>query len=256
MSAMFYGATSFNQDIGSWNTSNVKAMYGMFWVATSFNQSLGGWDTSSVNDMEAMFYGATSFNQNIGAWNTASVHYMDAMFSNATAFNQSLAKWNISNVTSMEDFLTGGSLSTANYDATLVAWSALTLNRGITMDMGSSKYSQAGAARTAILNEYTGADAITINDGGFTDTVITNAATATAIVNTQLNGTIAGSATDLAGQTLTYSKISEPSRGTLTLNSNGTYTYTPTANFVGTDSFTYQVSDGQWRCKRDRHRNP
>ena len=72
MSAMFYGATSFNQ-ISVAGTPQLKAITDVL-VATSFNQSLGGWDTSSVSDMEAMFYGATSFNQNIGAWNTASVH--------------------------------------------------------------------------------------------------------------------------------------------------------------------------------------
>jgi ELWxxDGT repeat protein/VCBS repeat-containing protein len=35
-----------------------------------------------------------------------------------------------------------------------------------------------------------------------------------------------------------------PTRGTLLLNENGSFTYTPSANVVGTDSFTYQASDG------------
>ena len=51
---------------------------------------------------------------------------------------------------------------------------------GIAIDMGSSKYSQATAARTAILNKYTGASAITINDGGFIDEVVTTTASANA----------------------------------------------------------------------------
>ncbi|HWI58113.1 MAG TPA: cadherin-like domain-containing protein, partial [Bacillota bacterium] len=33
--------------------------------------------------------------------------------------------------------------------------------------------------------------------------------------------------------------------GALTLNGNGAFSYTPAANFVGTDSFTYRVSNGQ-----------
>jgi hypothetical protein len=37
---------------------------------------------------------------------------------------------------------------------------------------------------------------------------------------------------------------SAPTRGTLTLNSNGSFTYLPTNNFTGVDSFTYRVSDG------------
>jgi len=35
-----------------------------------------------------------------------------------------------------------------------------------------------------------------------------------------------------------------PANGTVVLNANGTFTYTPDADFNGTDSFTYQVSDG------------
>jgi VCBS repeat-containing protein len=35
-----------------------------------------------------------------------------------------------------------------------------------------------------------------------------------------------------------------PAHGTLTLNGGGSFTYTPAANFNGTDSFTYQASDG------------
>jgi VCBS repeat-containing protein len=43
---------------------------------------------------------------------------------------------------------------------------------------------------------------------------------------------------------LSASIVTGPARGVLTLNTNGTYTYTPNANFNGTDSFTYKVSDG------------
>ena len=35
-----------------------------------------------------------------------------------------------------------------------------------------------------------------------------------------------------------------PSHGTLTLNANGSFTYTPAANYNGSDSFTYRASDG------------
>ena len=35
-----------------------------------------------------------------------------------------------------------------------------------------------------------------------------------------------------------------PTNGTLTLNANGSFTYTPNANFFGSDSFTYRANDG------------
>ena len=38
--------------------------------------------------------------------------------------------------------------------------------------------------------------------------------------------------------------VANPTHGTLTLNANGSFTYTPNANFNGSDSFTYKASDG------------
>jgi len=47
--------------------------------------------------------------------------------------------------------------------------------------------------------------------------------------------------------TLTASLVTGtgPDNGTLILNANGSLSYTPAADFNGTDSFTYEVSDGQ-----------
>ncbi|HEY3026764.1 MAG TPA: Ig-like domain-containing protein, partial [Pyrinomonadaceae bacterium] len=46
------------------------------------------------------------------------------------------------------------------------------------------------------------------------------------------------------GTTLTAQLFAGPSNGTLSLNQNGSFIYTPAANFNGTDSFTYRASDG------------
>jgi hypothetical protein len=40
------------------------------------------------------------------------------------------------------------------------------------------------------------------------------------------------------------SSISGPTHGTLTINADGSFVYTPNPNFAGTDSFTYRVNDG------------
>ena len=50
--------------------------------------------------------------------------------------------------------------------------------------------------------------------------------------------------TDQDGDTLTAVKVINPSHGTLSLNSNGSFTYTPTAGYHGTDGFTYKANDG------------
>ena len=50
--------------------------------------------------------------------------------------------------------------------------------------------------------------------------------------------------TDADGNTLTAAVVSGPSHGTLTLNANGSFTYTPAAGYHGADSFTYKANDG------------
>lgn len=50
--------------------------------------------------------------------------------------------------------------------------------------------------------------------------------------------------TDPNGQPLTAVLATSPTHGTLILNTNGGYTYSPAAYYTGTDSFTYRASDG------------
>jgi VCBS repeat-containing protein len=51
--------------------------------------------------------------------------------------------------------------------------------------------------------------------------------------------------TDSENDPLTAIKLTNPANGALTFNSNGSFTYTPNANWYGTDSFTYKANDGQ-----------
>ena len=54
---------------------------------------------------------------------------------------------------------------------------------------------------------------------------------------------VLGNDADVDGDALSAAVVSGPSHGTLTLNADGSFTYTPEANYYGTDSFTYRAVD-------------
>jgi len=78
---------------------------------------------------------------------------------------------------------------------------------------------------------------IPVNDAPVADTqsVITDEDTTKVITLTGM---------DLDGDSLTYSVVDNPLHGSLT-GSGSSLTYTPQANFIGADSFTFKVNDGQ-----------
>ncbi|MEX7474670.1 cadherin-like domain-containing protein, partial [Mycobacterium adipatum] len=59
-----------------------------------------------------------------------------------------------------------------------------------------------------------------------------------------LTGNVLTNDTDADADTLTATLVDGPTHGTLTLNADGSFTYTPTADYTGIDSFSYRTSDG------------
>ncbi|BEP50827.1 MULTISPECIES: tandem-95 repeat protein [Variovorax] len=155
-----------------------------------------------------------------------------------------------------------GTVHATDVDSATVTYSILSGNDNgyfaIDPVTGAISLTPAGAA--AFVNDYeAGANAhalvVGANDGTVTTSIpvtlneqnLNEAPTApddtkTTNEDTPVSGQIVGS--DVDGDTLTYVKSSDPSHGTVTVNADGTYTYTPGANFNGTDSFTVTVSDG------------
>ena len=161
----FVLARNFNSPLNSWNVSSATTMSNMFYIANSFNQPLDNWDVSSVSRMDSMFNSAGAFNQPLNSWNVSGVTRMDSMFRSATLFNQPLNSWNVNQVTNLSNFATGVTLSTANYDALLIAWDAQgAMSFSGTADFGNSQYTLGGdaeAARTSLISKWGG-----IIDGG------------------------------------------------------------------------------------------
>ncbi len=50
--------------------------------------------------------------------------------------------------------------------------------------------------------------------------------------------------TDIDGDALTVTNLTQPANGTAELEADGTVTYTPTAGYAGIDAFTYTANDG------------
>ena len=98
MSTFFNLNTSFNQDISSWDVSNVKFMVNLF-AGSGFNRDISSWDVSNVVSMYAMFQ-SSIFNQDIGDWDVSNVVNMNNMFQ-SSYFNQDISDWDVSSVTSM-----------------------------------------------------------------------------------------------------------------------------------------------------------
>ena len=59
--------------------------------------------------------------------------------------------------------------------------------------------------------------------------------------DTAISGRLLGGDIETA---VTYAKATDPAHGTVSVNSNGSYTYTPSANYNGADSFTFVTNDG------------
>lgn len=139
-SYMFTGADMFNQDISSWDVSNLVNMSGMFYGAMAFNAPIGTWDISSATNVTNMFKEAYAFNQDLSDWHTNQLFYFDGMFEDAESFNQDLSTWSVQSLTSAINFLDGSAMSPLNYSKLLRAWSQQDVNRGVQLDAHNTMY--------------------------------------------------------------------------------------------------------------------
>lgn len=165
---MLSGASSYNESVSDWDTSNVTTMEGMFSYAPSFNNGCAAgvttcpldpngskWDTSKVTNFVSMFNvddGSSIFNQRVTGLNLSSATAMHYMFRGTDAFNNGCASgvftcpmtstatsWNPGNVvnfahmfmdaTGFNQTISGMDIHSAG-DLTRMFWRATSFNNG------------------------------------------------------------------------------------------------------------------------------
>jgi large repetitive protein len=82
----------------------------------------------------------------------------------------------------------------------------------------------------------------TITIDAVNDAPVAASGAASGSEDTVITGTL--SASDIDSASLTYSRVANAAHGSVTVNADGTFSYTPNADFNGNDSFTYKANDG------------
>ena len=92
------------------------------------------------------------------------------------------------------------------------------------------------------LDGETDAAHVTVNVAAVNDAPVADPASEVTNEDTPAGGLL--SASDVEASPLTYSLVTGPAHGTATVSDDGVFTYTPDADWHGTDSFTFKVNDG------------
>jgi len=162
--SFFYGASNLTASATDQPTITATNFQQLFRSASSIVSGVGNFDVSSVTNLIFGFYSASNFNEDLSNWDVSNVTNFGYCFER-TSIDQSFAAWNMTSATSVVRMFKTTTLSTANYDATLIGWAAQSLNSNLSIDFGNAQYTAGGtaeAARNTLINTY----GWTIVDGG------------------------------------------------------------------------------------------
>ena len=166
----FYGCSNLvtASDLGA-SGATPTSLQGMFRVCSSLTSlDLTGFDTSSCTDMQSMFYDCSSLTSlDVTGFDTSSCAGMRGMFFDCTSLTSDpgIVGFDVESLTTAESMCANADsmLSTAEYNAILVAWEAQAVQNNVSVNFGDATYSGAGAtARAALIADHSW----TVSDGG------------------------------------------------------------------------------------------
>src|SRR5262245_8241178 len=130
----------------------------------------------------------------------------------------------------------------------------LSANGGYTYDpSGALELQKLGADQTTTdtfsytvkdLGGATATATVQVTVTGVNDAPVANPDSFATDEDVALTGSVLGNDTDVDSPALSATLVSGPAHGTLVFNADGSFTYTPNANYFGPDGFTYEASDG------------
>ena len=164
LTSFFYGATNLTCTATDQPAISATNFQQLFRSALNIVRGIGNFDVSSVTSLLFGFYSALNFNEDLSNWDVSNVTNFGYCFER-TSIDQSFAAWNMTSATSVVRMFRSTTLSTANYDATLIGWAAQSLNSNLSIDFGNATYTAGGAAESArntLINTF----GWTIVDGG------------------------------------------------------------------------------------------
>ena len=158
-------------------------------------------------------------------------------------------------VIAIEDIAKSGMLNGADADGDSITFSLVgdPSNGTVAVDAATGAYTYTPS------QNYHGSDSFTftVNDGKADSLEATVFVTVSAVNDMPLASNVSVTtnedtakvgtlvATDVDNEVLAFSKLSDPSHGSVTIDADtGEYTYKPAGNYSGSDSFKYKVSDG------------
>ena len=155
-----------------------------------------------------------------------------------------------------EDTTITGTVGATDVDGDLLTYSLVAPVTGLTLNPnGSYSYTPAPNFNGTVTFDYVANDGV-VNSAPVTVTITVNAVNDAPVATADSYSTAEDTAltipaagvlandTDLDGNALSAILVSGPAHGTLSLNADGSFTYTPAANYNGPDSFTYKANDG------------